>query len=225
MKAETKNFTIFALMGFGWFVAAARTTSFVWLLIWAGVSCLVVASAYGGLGAGALGKRPNGSLAWWAIVLLLPYFVLTTLLWHTVRLMECQQCCHEVAPGWWLGRRPLGNDLPPHTSLVVDLTSEFAECHAVLHGREYISAPALDHSVPAEECLEQIATAVDQASGSVYFHCAQGHGRSAMVVAALLVRRGDVADGDAAIRLLQTIRPGVRLTSSQCDWLDRVTAK
>ena len=90
MKAETKNFMVFMLMGFGWFFAASRTTGLVWLLIWTGISCLIVASAYGGLGPGVLGKRMNGSLAWWAVILLFPYFFLATLLWHTVRLIERQ---------------------------------------------------------------------------------------------------------------------------------------
>ena len=45
----------------------------------------------------------DGTLAPAAVVLLLPYLVLTWVLWHVHRLVSREDCCHEVAPGLWLG--------------------------------------------------------------------------------------------------------------------------
>ncbi|MFP2931679.1 tyrosine-protein phosphatase, partial [Pyxidicoccus sp. 3LG] len=35
--------------------------------------------------------------------------------------------------------------------------------------------------------------------GPLYVHCAQGHGRTGMIAAALLVARGDAADAATAL--------------------------
>ena len=58
-----------------------------------------------------------------------------------------------------------------------------------------------------EAVLDQLA----DAEGPLYVHCAAGHGRSAMLAATLLVRRGHAEDVDAAVALMQRARPGVRL--------------
>ncbi|MHC5020159.1 MAG: dual specificity protein phosphatase family protein [Planctomycetota bacterium] len=50
-----------------------------------------------------------------------------------------------------------------------------------------------------------------RAGRTVLVHCAQGHGRSATVCAAVLVQMGDVDGVDAAVALLKQKRPGVHL--------------
>src|SRR3954469_17281813 len=77
------------------------------LLLWPGVSFLLVAAAYAGLGPRVYGKRADGRLAGWAVLVLLPFLLLTWLVWHLGRLVQRGPACHEIAPGLWLGRRPL----------------------------------------------------------------------------------------------------------------------
>jgi protein-tyrosine phosphatase len=56
--------------------------------------------------------------------------------------------------------------------------------------------------------------------GPVYVHCAAGHGRSAMFVAALLLASGRLASVSEAEAFMREKRPEVRLSSSQRELLD-----
>src|SRR4051812_1609170 len=104
---------------------AAVLQGLAWLLLWPAVSFLLVAAAYSGLGPCMFGKRTSGQIAWWALLLLLPFFFLAWSVWHLQRLFSKEDCWNEVAPGLFLGRRSFASELPPGVGLVVDLTSEF----------------------------------------------------------------------------------------------------
>ncbi len=64
------------------------------LLAWPAASLLLVGAAYAGLGPRVLGKRPDGRLAWWAVLLLGPFLLLTWLVWHGQRLLSREDCGH-----------------------------------------------------------------------------------------------------------------------------------
>jgi protein-tyrosine phosphatase len=196
-----------------------------WLLLWPGVSFLVLAAAYAGLGPRVLGKRPDGRLAWWAVLLLLPYLLLTWAVWHLHRKLGREDCCNEVAPGLWVGRRPFVRELPPGTSLVVDLTAEFPAPRGVRAGRTWLSVPTLDALVPGEQALREVVDKAAAWPGTVYIHCALGHGRSALTAAAVLMARGLAADARQAEAILRRARPGVRLNPAQRRLLERITAE
>src|SRR5262249_22369715 len=136
-------------------------------------------------------------------------------LWHLRRLTDREPCCHEVAPGVWLGRRPLAHELPAAVVLVVDLTAELPPARGVRRGREYLALPTLDSFVPAEGPFRALLEQIVPYPGPIYLHCAQGHGRSAMVAAALLVRRGLAANANEAEARLRQVRRGVRLAPVQ----------
>jgi protein-tyrosine phosphatase len=55
--------------------------------------------------------------------------------------------------------------------------------------------------------------------GRVYVHCAVGRGRSALVVAAVLLQRGVVKTPDEAREFLQAKRSVVRLNAEQRHFL------
>jgi protein-tyrosine phosphatase len=183
---------------------------------------LALGAAYAGLGPRILGKRPDGRLAPAAVVLLLPYLLATWVVWHLYRLVSPEPCYHEVAPGLWLGRRAFARELPPGVGLVIDMTAEFAAPRGVRVGREYHSLPTLDTAAPDEAQLRAAVEKVVAWPAPVYVHCAQGHGRSALLAAAVLVRRELAADARQAEEMLRRVRPGVRLTRSQRKVLDRL---
>jgi protein-tyrosine phosphatase len=195
-----------------------------WLLLWPGISFLVVAGAYSGLGPRVYGKRSDGRMAWWAVLVLLPYLLLSWTVWHIQRRVSKEPCCNEVAPGLWIGRRVYANELPREVSLIVDLTVEFSEPHRVRKGRSYICLPVLDAFVPSEHELRELAERVAAWTGTVYIHCASGHGRSAMVAAAVILMRGLAADAKQAERMVRQARPAVRLKPAQRRLLDRIRA-
>jgi protein-tyrosine phosphatase len=194
-----------------------------WVLLWPAISFLAVAAAYAGLGPVVFGKRPNGSLAPWAVLLLLPYLALTWLTWHLQRRLTREEPCNEIVPSLWLGRRPFAHELPASVVLVVDLTAEFAAPRWLRRRCRYVCLPVLDAFVPDEADVAALVGYVAARTDAVYIHCAQGHGRSALVAAAVLLARGLARDAAEAETLLRKARPGVRLKPSQRRLLARLS--
>lgn len=185
------------------------------ILLWPGVACLLVGLAYAGLGAGAFGKTRTGRLAWWPYVLLLPYLAFTYAIWKLKRNISKEPFYNEIAPGLWIGRRVLGDELPAGVEVLVDLTCEFAEPSSALCRCSYRSLPTLNYSVPDVQALRALVDELAQCQGGVYIHCAQGHGRSATVAAALLLRRGLAPTPDEAVAMIVRARPKVHLEPCQ----------
>jgi len=118
---------LFLILGGIVILQAGMIGGVYWILVWPGLSFVVVAAAYLGLGPCVFGKRPDETMGWYAVALLLPYLLLTWLTWHVARLISSEECCNNVVPGLYVGRRPLANEVPDDVTLVVDLTSEFAD--------------------------------------------------------------------------------------------------
>jgi protein-tyrosine phosphatase len=213
----------FGLAGIAFAFAALSNGGSMLLLLWPATSLLILAAAYAGLGPRVCGKRPDGRLAPAAMVLVLPYLLPTWLVWHLARLIDRQPSCHEVTPGLWLGRRPFVRELPPGIALVVDLTAEFPAPIGIRHGREYLCVPTLDATAPDEAALRRTIERILTHKGPVYVHCAQGRGRSALVAAGVLVRRGIAGDAGQAEEILRGIRSSVKLTPGQRRMLGRIT--
>jgi protein-tyrosine phosphatase len=220
-----KYAVVFTLFGAYLLVLAGALGGWAWLLAWPGASFLLLGAAYLGLGPRIYGKRPDGRLAWWALVPLFPYLLLTWVVWHLQRRLGKEPCASEVAPGLWVGRRPFPAELPPGVDLVVDLTAEFRPARGVTTGRDYLCLPTLDALAPEERPLAELVSRVASWPGVVYIHCALGHGRSALVAAGVLLARGLALDVESAERMIRQARPGVRLKRAQRRLLERLAAR
>jgi protein-tyrosine phosphatase len=99
--------------------------------------------------------------------------------------------------------------------LVVDLTAEFAEPRQMREGRAYICVPTLDASVPSLEAFQKLIQRIIDFEGQTYIHCALGHGRSATVVIAVLVARGNALSLDQAEQRVKLARPGIGVNTAQ----------
>ncbi|NPC69649.1 hypothetical protein HPP05_07800 [Corallococcus exiguus] len=203
---------------------AQRIQGFGWLLLWPALSFAVVALAYAGPGARAFGKRPDGRMRPWAVFALLPYLLLTWGTWHLARRSSRERAFDEVVPGVLVGRRLLPGELPSGVTAVLDLTSEFIEPEAIRASCRYVSLPILDASTLPVEHVVPILRELAALPGSLYVHCAQGHGRTGMIAAALLVARGDAPDAKAALARVRQARPGVQLSALQERALDALSA-
>lgn len=98
---------------------------------------------------------------------------------------------------------------------VVDVT---AELPATARGAAYRCLPVWDTTAPT--CVQiagAAAWALEQrAQGrAVFVHCAHGHGRSCVVLVALLVAAGLAADDREAYAMIKAQRPRVRLNEHQ----------
>jgi protein-tyrosine phosphatase len=104
--------------------------------------------------------------------------------------------------------------LPRDIELVIDLCAEMPAASGVTDQRAYLAIPTLDARAPTPA---QIAAAVDRVvatEGPAFIHCAFGHGRSATVAAAVLVRRGEATLDDVEAKM-KAIRPRIGLNRSQ----------
>jgi hypothetical protein len=194
------------------------------LLLWPAASFGLVALAYAGAGPRLLGKQPDGTMRPGVLLALLPYLLLTWGTWHLARLLSREPPFARVVSGVLVGRRLLPGELPPGTGAILDLTSEFIEPAGIRRACRYVSLPILDASTLPVERVVPVLRELASLQGPLYVHCAQGHGRTGMVAAALLVARGDAPDARTALSLIQEARPGVRLSPAQAHALEELAA-
>src|SRR5262249_22758303 len=151
---------------------------------------------------------------WWGWLAWAPLIGYMRLLHELARRLTDEPVASEVAPGVWVGRRAGPGELPAGIAIVVDLCAELAEVPGVAAGRAYLSIPTLDSTSPPPRETARAVDAVLAAHGPAFIHCAFGHGRSATVAAALLVRRGDATLDDVE-RTLRAHRPRIGLNGPQ----------
>ncbi|HEY9653468.1 MAG TPA: dual specificity protein phosphatase family protein [Coleofasciculaceae cyanobacterium] len=214
---------IFIIFGIFYLILGLNFPSLAALFFWFSISFMTVGAAYGGLGAKVFGKKSNGSLSSWSLCLLMPYLCLTWVIWYIQRWLSSEDCCNRIAPGIWLGRRPLAHELPKTINLIIDLTAEFRELPSVISDTTYICVPTLDTSVPPNGVVQNLIHTICHWQGDVYIHCALGHGRSATVAAAVLLAKGLVDNVDEAETYLKKLRPGIQFSQAQRSLLQRMS--
>lgn len=197
-----------------------------WLPAWLALALLLVSFAYATNRVGLLGKRTDGTIAPLQALLLLPYLLSV---WSTFALIRTglrrEPCWHAVVPGLYIGRRPRRAELPDDCAMIVDLTAEFIEPGDVVAACRYRSLPTLDRHVPLEANFTRLVRELLAFDGSIYIHCGAGRGRSAMLVAALLVLRGFADDVVSAEAMLRERRPGVAIHPAQRRFIARHCAQ
>lgn len=209
------------LLGLIQIALALRAGALGWLVAWSGVSWLLAGCSYAFLGPKPFGKRADGTLAGGNVVLLLPFLLLTWLLWHLQIALTREPHHVEVVPGIWLGRRCYAHELPPNIRTVVDLTAEFAETKTVRAGRSYLCLPTLDASIPSQQAFGALIEDIIRCEAPVYIHCALGHGRSAMVAVAVLAAQGTSDTPEEAEKRLKQARSGIGINAAQRNLLNQ----
>ncbi|MFT3775390.1 MAG: hypothetical protein QM820_59345 [Minicystis sp.] len=185
-----------------------------WALLWPALSFAAAGGAYLRGRPAMLGKRDGGTFAWWAPVLFGPFLLLTWSIWCIERTVSREDAANEVAPGVWVGRRPLAHEVPANIGAVVDLTAELPAAAGVRRRAGYVCVPVLDGTAPDAETLRSLMDRLRDEKG-ILLHCASGHGRSATVAAALMMARGLAGDVEEAEAQMRRARPGIRLRAGQ----------
>jgi hypothetical protein len=169
---------------------------------------------------GLLGKTTKGRLVTSSYVLFWPYHLLGYASLFIARILSVEPF-QEVAPGLYLGGRLFPWEEPKlkqrGIKSVLDLTCELSEVGFLRQVPGYRCIPLLDGGAPSAAELEASIDFITERlrSGPVYVHCAMGHGRSATVIAGYLVASGKTADLRAAMELVRSKRPGIRLNAGQ----------
>ena len=199
-------------------VAVAAWDSVGWVAVlplYAALSFALLAAAYAGAGPRLLLKRATGRRSVLGWVLFAPYFLLNAVTFGLYRLLSREPAYVRVAPNLFFGRRLSAREAEAAGwASVLDLAAEFPAAWAPT---SYRSLPVLDAAAPTEEELRAAVAWVAEAvaAGPVYVHCALGHGRSACVIIAYLLSVGAVGSVAEGVRLLRSLRPGVRLHPPQ----------
>lgn len=165
-------------------------------------------------------KRADGNLTPASYALFLPLHLLNRLSFFVISRTSGERPADRIAENIWLGRRLTSVEATKVFGdadvAVLDFTSEFQEC-ARLKGGRYLCLPTMDHAAPTQASLQtgMAFISANFKERAVYIHCALGHGRSAVAVAAWLLQNNPKLEVDAAIKQLQSIRSGVRLNGEQ----------
>ncbi len=175
-----------------------------WLWAWPAANCVWVGLAYFGVGGRVFGKRNDGTLNWGAVILLLPFLIINWSTWYVQNFVSSENAVDEVAPGLWLGRRVFRDQLPEGVTLVVDMTSEFANPG---YGVSYLAVPTLDAFVPEKNAFLSAVVRAAEHSGGVLIYCANGHGRSAVMMGAVLLKKGLAKSVAHAEEMIIAARP------------------
>jgi hypothetical protein len=194
-------------------VIAASVGGLAWWALWPAASLLAVALAYG-LGRPELFGKVDADLRW-SKILLLPYLVVQNAIWHLLRVISREPPFSTIAEGLIIGRRLLSHEYPTGLASIVDLTCEFSE-HPPLHGFVfYLNLPILDGGCASPATLDAAVDHILSLPRPIYLHCAQGHSRTAMIAACLLIELGLASTVTHALALVRAARPRARLNRRQ----------
>lgn len=186
-----------------------------WLLIWPAWAFFAVAVAYATERPFVFAKDAHRVSRAIARFGLLPYLALANLLWHLLRLREKEPPWVWLTPEICIGRRLLTNEYPSGVASIVDLTCEFLEQLPKTAGIHYCALPLLDAAAVRPSRLRAIVCQVAELPRPVFLHCAQGHGRTALVAASLLLHIGAAANASDAEEQVLRARPGAKMNRRQ----------
>lgn len=196
--------TVSAVIHGGWYC----------VLLWPALSFGIVALGYFHFGPRIYGKSQRGILSPITLLPLLPYLLYLWSVWYAVRLFRRESAVDHLTDNIFIGRRLLSHELPDNIDHVIDLTCEFTEPKK-LRSTSYHSFQILDGFVPSPDQLRTWAAQAAGLSGNIYIHCAEGHGRTALFAAILLLHLGHSQTPDAALQFIKSKRPLVRIGSRQ----------
>ena len=194
--------------------SAVNHQGWYWLLLWPAFSFGLVAVGYLFLGPRVFGKSERGLLSPFNQFLLLPYLIYLSAIWYLLRLVRPEPAINQLTEKLFISRRLLSREFPDQIEHVIDLTCEFSEPLA-LRSRSYFCFPVLDRSVPSADDLRSWIERTAALEGNILIHCAEGHGRTGLFTAALLVYTGHSETPEAALQFIRCKRPLVRLSREQ----------
>lgn len=227
MRSTTRSLAdaaIFAALAIGLAVQAVRLGGYAWLLLWLAAGFAAIAVAYAGAGVRLFGKHPTGGFGRAASILHAPARSTFEVIWWLRRAASREASFHEITPTLFLGRRPIRR-LPKAVVVIVDLAGELAASRLARRCAGYRSVPVLDRSTGDDEDYVALVGAIARDARPTLVHCAQGHGRSAQVVAGVLLARGVAQSPEDAVRWITQRRPGVRLARPQREQLERTAER
>ena len=205
---------LFSIVSVLLIVASIMHGGWYFLCLWPAISFGIVAVGYLFAGPRVYGKTDAGILSSLTTILLLPYLLYLWGVWYAVRIVKTESAYDQLTGNIYIGRRLLAREFPEFIDHVIDLTCEFTEPKP-LRNADYHSMQILDGFVPDSQQFKAWIAKAATLDGKIYIHCAEGHGRTGLFAAALLVHLGHSQSVDDALQFVKSKRPLVRLGSRQ----------
>ncbi len=196
----------------GWFL----------LLLWPAANSIAIGASYLIRSPRIFGKQNTGTIHPAAFLFLLPYLIYVGFLWHCIRLTSSEPSFNYLDETIVIGRRLIPREQTITIDNYVDLTCEFNEPPEIVRNVNYVSFPILDASTPASTELKTLVNKIDSLNGVTYIHCAQGHGHTGVVTAALLMSRETELSASDAISQIQSVRPALSCNREQMEMLNQL---
>lgn len=163
-----------------------------------------------------LGKNGRGQINPLGIAFLWPYHVGLRAKLAIQRRLSSEPAFNKITKEYWIGAWPSEEKLVPALhAAVLDVTCELP---LQVTPPAYKVLPVWDTHGPTPLQIEEgVRWAREQAmlGNPVLVHCAHGHGRSATIIAALLIAEGKASGVEDAEALMKLERPRVRLNKRQ----------
>ncbi|MCB1053510.1 MAG: dual specificity protein phosphatase family protein [Acidobacteria bacterium] len=144
------------------------------------------------------------------LLLNLPWLSVTYLIFGLERLFSREAMWNQIGDTpLFIGAYPWNSGELGAFDWIIDLTAEFPR--SAPHHPGYCALPNLD-GMP----LESIPLPNWKSTDTILIHCAQGHGRSALLAAFVLQHMGFVNDFHAGLALVRKSRPKAIPNQFQC---------
>jgi rhodanese-related sulfurtransferase len=179
------------------------TTPFKYLLLWIIINLSIMSIAYAlNRPYYILGKVKSGHINPILLFLNLPWLLFSWSIFRVQMWVSRKDIVNQIeGSSIYISSRPLDNfDYTPY-EVVIDLTAEFLKDDVV--NAEYICYPNLD----AIALTNYYENPMDFKDKKVLVHCANGHGRSSLFVAKLLVDLDIVVSLEEGLALIKKSRP------------------
>jgi hypothetical protein len=181
-------------------------------LIWVGANFVAISANYAFPQFLGVFRKKHGQLGLTRKLFLLPYLTMLHVTWHLLRKTSSEAPFAELTPGIFIGRRLFPTEYPPITTCV-DLTSEFDE--HLPNDVNLLALPILDGAPVEPSTLREMAGRIGASARPIYIHCAQGHGRTSMVAAAVLLELRVAPNIPSALDMIRKVRPGAKPNNAQ----------
>lgn len=167
------------------------------ILLWLGVSLVIIALGYRNLGPVVFQKHSNGSFTFAAKTLHLPYRTISRIVRYVF--FTSYKAPQKISENLYLGAYSMHNQIS--CNAIFDVCSEYERVnYTVLH---YVNYPLIDLVEPTVEELHIGVKQLDalmQENKTVFIHCALGMSRSAILVMAWLIYSKKAASAAEAIQ-------------------------
>lgn len=167
---------------------------------------------------GLLGKRADGRIDTLRFGLFWPYHAGLRMKLGMQRLLSSEPVWNQITSDYFIGGWPNSKkNTPPLCNLaILDVTCELP---LQVEASGYLMIPVWDTHAPSSIQIEiGVRWALKQEREEkrcILIHCAHGHGRSACMMAAILIAKGLVGTVEEAEAMMKKERPRVRLNPRQ----------